>query len=639
MPSVTLEVDEDTGEPPRWARLERELIDRTNDAVDPVIEQYVREDGSVMWPPADDYEGIDAVDDVYEGFWNWPLFYALGGGRAAFEYAMEEFEAITAQFAGVPTGLGHPQIVREYQQGHDWFHQSEGYLLFYHLCMAAPGDERLRELATRFAGFYCNEDENVPDNYDFEHDLLYCPMNGSMGPAYHNFSDDVPPPMYDAHSETRVPWQYSEWKEHYGLAYYDLEGIDEVEDLKDGEKARRMGEAIRDRCAHSDTPQNLGATGMVANAFLLSGEERYREWVADYVDAWRERTARNDGVLPDNVDHDDRIGGSLDGRWYGGWYGWTWPHGWRSLGPVLAGAAETALTLTGDESYLELPRSQLTHLIEKGRESDGTYEIPYRYATAGALPRERGQDPDAEAGWFQYGPVGPSTPTHLWHASMGEADRNRLDRLVAREEEGELRHHGKHYGGNGPAWADYLAGERPGYPEEILEHNLEHVADRRAFLREDDQDPSTYGDWYLQERNPVVVEGLIQLTTGAPQVLYNGGISVGTVRHFDPERERPGLPPGVAALVTDLDDGRIGMDLVNTDSTGREVLVQAGGYAEHAFTDVAIGPLGGAPRPADGRSVGGSAVSVRLGPGATTSLAAGLDRHAGTPTYAFPWQR
>jgi len=474
-------------------------------------------------------------------------------------------------------------------------------------------------------------------------------MNGSMGPAYHNFSMDVPPPMYDAHSETRIPWQYSEWKERYGLPYYDLAGIDGVEDLTDEEAARRMGEAIRDRCARSDTPQNLGATGMVANAFLLTGEERYRTWVADYVDAWRERTERNGGLLPDNVDHGDRIGGTFDGgndgratgdrRWYGGWYGWSWPHGWRSLGPVLAGAAETALTLTGDEGYLDLPRSQLSHLIEKGHETDAGYEIPHRYASAGALPRERGQDPDADAGWFQYGHARPSVPVHLWYCSMDSSDRDRIDRLAPPDVETDLRTGGKTFGGNGTAWAGYLAGERPGYPEEVLEHNLQHVADRREFCREDDQDPATYGDWYLQDRNPVVVEGLVQLTTGAPQVLYNGGISVGTIRHFDPARERPGLPPGVAALVTGLDADGIEVDLVNAGPTEREVLVQAGGYAEHRFTSVAIADLGTAPDPEQGRSVASSTVSVRLESGAGASLAAGLQRHAGDPTYALPWRR
>lgn len=636
MELVTFEAPERSSDPPTWATLERELFDRIDDAVESIIERYVEEDGSVMWPPFDDYVGMDAVDDVYEGFWNWPLFYALGGDRSVFKYAFEEFEAITQQFAGVPTGLGHPQIVDEYQQGHDWFHQSEGYLLFYHLCLAAPDDERLRELATRFAGFYLNEIETTQDNYDFERKLLYCPMNGSMGPAYHNFSEDVPPPMYGAHSETRIPWQYSEWKEHYGLPYYDLDGIDSVEDLRDPTNARRMGEAIRDRCAHSDTPQNLGVTGLIANAYLMVGDRRYRAWVAEYVGAWLERTRENGGILPDNVNHEGTINAAT-GNWYGGWYGWSWPHGWRSLGAVLVGAVQTALTLTGDPSYLELPRSQLVHLIDNGREGEDAYEIPHRYGDSGPLPRDRGQDPDADAGWFQYAPTLPGFPTHIWYCSRSEADRERLDLLAPCD--GGLRAEGKWLGGNGARWADYVEGADADYPERILEHNLDLVADRVEFVREDDEDPDTYGDWYLQERNPVVTEALIQLTTGAPHLIYNGGIFVGSIRHFDPERDRPGLPPGVSALVTGLGPGRVTVDLVNTDTTTREVIVQAGGYAEHEFTDVICAPLGSDPQSADGKAVHGTAISVHLPPRSGGSLVAGFNRYVNDPTYAFPWNR
>ncbi len=632
----TFEATPTTEEPPRWAVLERRVIDRIDDAVDLIMERYLDDDGSAMWPPSDDYVGIDAVDDVYEGFWNWPLYYTLGGDRKVFEYAFDEFEAITEQFAAVPTGLGHPQIVREYQQGHDWFHQSEGYLLFYHLCLAEPHNDRLRQLATRYAGFYLNEVDGVPDNYDPNHDLLYCPMNGSKGPAYHNFSDDVPPPMYHAHSETRIPWQYSAWKEHYGLPYYDLHGIDTVEDLKDEEKARRMGEAIRDRCAESDTPQNLGVTGLVANAFLLTGEERFRDWVAQYVDAWHQRARTNNGLLPDNVDHEGVIGGAT-GSWYGGWYGWSWPHGWRSLGAALIGSAEVAVTLTGNEHHLELPRSQLAHLVERGRPGDDGFELPTRYADAGELPRERGQDPDAEAGWFQYRRERPGFPAHIWYCSRQDEDRARLDQLAPPG--GDLRADGKGLGGNDANWADYVDGSDEAYPERMLEHTLDLIEERVEFVRTDDQDPAHYGDWYLQERNPVVTEGLVQLTTGAPQVIYNGGLTVATVRYFDPDRPRPGLPPGVAALVVDLAEDAVTLRLVNTMACERTVLIQAGGYAEHTFTAVETSPLGEDPNQHVGRSVADTIFSVSLPGGGGITIDADIRRFDNDPTYAFPWAR
>ena len=52
-----------------------------------------------------------------------------------------------------------------------------------------------------------------------------------------------------------------------------------------------------------------------------------------------------------------------------------------------------------------------------------------------------------------------------------------------------------------------------------------------------------------QDLNPVVTEVLTQLTWGAPQVVYNGGIAQARLRHYDAVRRRPGLPDRVAALV------------------------------------------------------------------------------------------
>ena len=68
------------------------------------------------------------------------------------------------------------------------------------------------------------------------------------------------------------------------------------------------------------------------------------------------------------------------------------------------------------------------------------------------------------------------------------------------------------------------------------------VRQRLAFMRDDRQDPSTYGDWYLQVRNPVFHEGLVQLTMGGPLFTYNGGLLQVALRYFDAERRRPGLP-------------------------------------------------------------------------------------------------
>ena len=67
-------------EPPQWAILERSLIDLMNGSVDPVMEHYVRSDGSILRPTSEEFSSIDGLDDAYESFHNWPLFYLLSGG-------------------------------------------------------------------------------------------------------------------------------------------------------------------------------------------------------------------------------------------------------------------------------------------------------------------------------------------------------------------------------------------------------------------------------------------------------------------------------------------------------------------------------------------------------------------------------
>ena len=64
-------------------------------------------------------------------------------------------------------------------------------------------------------------------------------------------------------------------------------------------------------------------------------------------------------------------------------------------------------------------------------------------------------------------------------------------------------------------------------------------------MRNDQQDPSTYGDWYLQVRNPITVAGLVQLTMGGPFFMHNDGLLMVRLRYFNLDRRRPGLSPDV----------------------------------------------------------------------------------------------
>ena len=88
--------------------------------------------------------------------------------------------------------------------------------------------------------------------------------------------------------------------------------------------------------------------------------------------------------------------------------------------------------------------------------------------------------------------------------------------------------------------------------------------------------------------NPVLVKGLVQVAMGAPPPVYNGGLLRATVRYFDADEKRPGMPADVAALVDEVAADRVGVELVNLSASQvRRVVVQAGAFGEHQYADVA----------------------------------------------------
>ena len=191
-------------------------------------------------------------------------------------------------------------------------------------------------------------------------------------------------------------------------------------------------------------------------------------------------------------------------------------------------------------------------------------------------------------------------------------------------------HHTKAQGGHDWGWLAYLHGEFPEYPEQILAHNLAQVQGRLDFMAQDEQDPATYNDAYFQQRNPVTCEGLVQLTLGAPLPHYNGGLLVTRLRYFDAQRQRPGLPPDVAALVSGLADDRAELTVVNLSATERrEVLVQAGGMGEHEFTEVEVDK--------ERVAVGSTTLGLALPPQTQVRLGLGMKRFVQEPSLALPW--
>lgn len=621
----TLEATRSTGDPPDWALLERHLIELQGEAIEPFLDTYLDDDGGLYWPADDDYVGVDGHDDPYEGFYTWPLVYAVGGDEALLTEAKRAWETIVETFADVETPFGHPMAVREYEQCRDWFHQGEANQLLYNIGLADPDDEAFAERAERFAGFYLPDSE--AGNYDPEARVVRAPQNGSMGPDYAN-----PAAVTDQTTFGGYGADYR-WAGH-GSPFRDVPELESVADLQDPENEERLFELYEERCSKGDVPLNLNVTSLLAHAYLYTGEERYREWVREYVDAWAERTEENGGIVPDNVGLSGEIGEYVDGRWYGGFYGWTWGgYHYTGIGPTVG--AENDLLLSGDDEHLAMPRSTLDALMAEA--IDGA--IPHKHGPPGDYRYDPGdvlREDDGEVlwrdGWYEFQQLRDVPyPMHLWYASMDPGDRERLRELrpSGKRTRVDPKPPGKH-GHHDYAWLAYLDGEFPAYPERVLRATYAAVQGRLAGIRADDRDPSEYTEDYLRNNNPVAAEALLQLVMGAPKPVYYGGLLQARVRHFDRERGRPGLPPGVAALVEGLDGESVQLRLVNIGSEAGDLVVQAGAYGEHTFTTVSKDDGDAVVRPDE------SAVAVSLPPNTEITLDAAVDRFDNDPSYAFP---
>lgn len=557
-------------EPPGWAVAQRELFDLLDGAWRRFARDFTGPDGRLDY--SDRLTTRDGVDDFYEVFFNWPQLYLLGGADDLLAASELHWEGVTRQL----TELG--MLSDEYERGYDWFHQGESLLLLYFLCMAAP--ERWAERALRFAQLYVDP---AHGNYDPDQRIIRNPHNGS-DPGRKGLFDG---PNY--------PWLVKE-ADMYGFPLTWLLPPDAPEPER--AKDPRLSTEMTARMGVGDTAVNLAAAGLVLNALLLTGEERYRDWITEYIGAWRERAAANNGILPDNVAPDGQVGGLLEGRWYGGHYGWSWPHGWYSVGHAAIVAALAGAYASGDDAYLDMVRPALDEIISHGKTmvysaADSsitskwnvqlvedvhtpTLLVPYRYD---------------DHGWFDYNPMLMAVPTALWHHTGDDADRERIVRL--RDKAGYdwstvRSFRSKEEAGHEEPWFAFLAGDDPDYPEKILaaaQAQVRHRLARMEAYRDVEVPEEDIHLW--QQSNPVVTEALVQLTWGGPQVVYNGGLQQARVRYYDADAARPGLPHGVAALVSSIDPRAIVVDLINLDPQDpHTVIVQAGAFAEHAIGSV-----------------------------------------------------
>ena len=585
---------------PAWAFWQRHLLSTMSEAALVFADRYTRADGSLLWARSE-WKGMDGSDDAYESVYNFPLLYFLGGDAQLLPLAQHIWDGITRQF----TAYG--QVHSEFDAYYDWMHHGESSLSLYYLALAGADSVKTRQRARRFADFYTGADPSAA-NYDPALRLLRSPLTGSRGARLETSAEDW----------AELRGIYSQ----YPAPFDDLPGlVDTIADWTNPALFAEILQKFNARLAKGDVPINLLATTLVTHAFLATGEARDKAWVLDYLAAWTERTEQNRGVIPDNVGLSGQIGETLQGRWWGGYYGWGWPHGGQTLLEALAVAGMNATLLTGDDSHLDLFRSQWDWLWGEGREEKGKWLLPFW--------RE-------ETGWRSYRPVHPRLPVAVWSLTQNPDDLARIQRFLGQEAWGEVQETGWGDESNAAAWYRFINGHASHFPEEVLQTTYRHSTRRLEMVRNESLEPKEWppvSRWendvhHWLNRNPVSCEGLVLTMLGAPMPIYHGGLLHAQVSYYDEEAGRPGLPPHVAALVEQVDAEGVVLHLANLHP-GRSaaVLVRAGNFDEHRFTG--INDIGSGKT----REVDSAGLRVELGPAAWLRVRLHLQRFAHQPRY------
>ena len=618
--------------PPAWALLERRLIDLMTASATLVCDKYSERGGVLYY--------ADDVDDLYEPFNNWATLYAMGGDDTLLTMALDVWNAVTRSR---DDRIEHqrerfrPQIHNEYYnlvQPEDWIpgnrlcsewhHQSEGNMCFYSFGYAAPAISENVRRARSFAALFMGEDPEAP-NWDAEHKRLRSPMQTSEGPYAEANITHVQQWLHGAHRAGPRPVV-----KPMGVraSLYPIIKDLEMDWMERPERAAEIIELVNKMILDCDTPNNLAATALVTNAYLYTGETKYKKWVLDYVDRWMEDTRKNGGILPDNVGPNGIIGEHRQGQWWGSLYGWNHYQGFNIMYHGMVVAAECAQLLSGDDGYMGFIRSQVEMLLSNAQKKEhGQVEIPLRHG------------PD---GWESYQPVRILEPAHLYHGTLAPQDYELMVRIRAGDVErdwNQIRDDGDknvqmQSGHQNMARFNYYDGKNPAWPQHILESDYRQALKQYEAVRDENRSPQQMIEENVSPPHVVYTKALEQVMQGAPQTEYNGGLSRALVRYFDPDRARPGLPPEVAALVDEIHADRIGVQLVNLSrSQTRRAILQAGAFGEHTFTEV--GYMEGENRVH--APLGSKAFTVALAPSTAIRLEIGMQRFCNDPSYAFPW--
>ena len=165
MPSVPTITATRVTAPPAWALMERQLFALMEESARKYVAKYAERGGATLL--------AEDLDDLYEQFYNYGLFYALGAADDLLDLHLQQWNATnrisdqsfnhrakhndhTKKFTPSQHnefwGMNHPM---------EWHHLGEGLMAWYDMGVADPTISENVRRSKRFAGMYIGEDEDA----------------------------------------------------------------------------------------------------------------------------------------------------------------------------------------------------------------------------------------------------------------------------------------------------------------------------------------------------------------------------------------------------------------------------------------------------------------------------------------------
>jgi hypothetical protein len=389
-------------------------------------------------------------------------------------------------------------------------------------------------------------------------------------------------------------------------------------------KSCRLGTNAGSGGEQADTLLNLAYTYPVIRAWMTSGDDTYRQWVADYTHTWASAAIESGpfaGVLPFQIHSETLEPGPLtDGHW---WQGGGEEH-MEGFDYETYGFACIGRSTHGAVVAQQLADPQNPSLAEALASTLGAF--------AGANPQGPPTDSydPANGGFYRlpsnYNRYLPRQFAATHSVLMSQTSQELVDDYV------DVRDHGD-IGGGERTWLNWMAFTfnrllGPSVPADLFENtrqNATTLVGEIANLSKTDGHMPADGDELRVYAPSFSGIDYVDGAMAGKRNRRDGAPSPAPVRYYKADGEM-GLPTGVAALVRHQTQDTVELWLYNDNDSASTVVVMGGHYGQHTIARYTETDS------QNEQAVGCNHVFLSLPAGALAQITLTLERFTQTPS-------